>query len=167
MDPIWAKCLKSGQNFSRSGQKKIIHLHLKIRGKHTVDCSSCQAALLRSNSWGYWPGRLSNSLRSACSERTLAEVRPLHHQIRISLDSALLKRPLLKQFWRTRSSEVQCGFINQIGSHLNSWGNPAAKAPDGVSKRAVQNSNAVIMCNKSFLLSQTLSEGLRLRCLLP
>ena len=25
MDPIWAKCLKSGQNFSRSGQKKIIH----------------------------------------------------------------------------------------------------------------------------------------------
>ena len=26
MDPIWAKCLKSGQNFSRSGQKKFIHL---------------------------------------------------------------------------------------------------------------------------------------------
>ena len=25
MDPIWAKCLKSGQNFSRSGQKKFIH----------------------------------------------------------------------------------------------------------------------------------------------
>ena len=23
LDPIWAKCLKSGQNFSRSGQKKI------------------------------------------------------------------------------------------------------------------------------------------------
>ena len=26
MDPIWAKCLKSGQNFSRSGQKKFIHV---------------------------------------------------------------------------------------------------------------------------------------------
>ena len=26
MDPIWAKCLKSGQNFSRNGQKKSIHL---------------------------------------------------------------------------------------------------------------------------------------------
>ena len=25
MDPIWAKCLKTGQNFSRSGQKKFIH----------------------------------------------------------------------------------------------------------------------------------------------
>ena len=25
MDPNWAKCLKSGQNISRSGQKKIIH----------------------------------------------------------------------------------------------------------------------------------------------
>ena len=24
-DPNWAKCLKSGQNFSRSGQKKFIH----------------------------------------------------------------------------------------------------------------------------------------------
>ena len=26
MDPTWAKCLKSGQNFSRSGQKKFIHV---------------------------------------------------------------------------------------------------------------------------------------------
>ena len=25
LDPNWAKCLKSGQNFSRSGQKKFIH----------------------------------------------------------------------------------------------------------------------------------------------
>ena len=25
-DPIWAKCSKSGQNFSRIGQKKIIHI---------------------------------------------------------------------------------------------------------------------------------------------
>ena len=26
LDPIWAKCLKSGQNFFRSGQKKFIHV---------------------------------------------------------------------------------------------------------------------------------------------
>ena len=30
-DPIWAKCLKSGQNFSRSGQKKIIHILLRAQ----------------------------------------------------------------------------------------------------------------------------------------
>ena len=33
MDPIWAKCLKSGQNFSRSGQKKIIHQDSKTAGR--------------------------------------------------------------------------------------------------------------------------------------
>ena len=28
MDPNWAKCLNSGQDFSRSGQKKIIHFDM-------------------------------------------------------------------------------------------------------------------------------------------
>ena len=32
MDPIWAKCLKSGQNCSRSGQKNIIHSNLCLAG---------------------------------------------------------------------------------------------------------------------------------------
>ena len=31
MDPIWAKCLKGGQNFSRSGQKKIIHYNVIMK----------------------------------------------------------------------------------------------------------------------------------------
>ena len=30
LDPYWAKCLKSGQNFSRSGQKQIIH-HMQLK----------------------------------------------------------------------------------------------------------------------------------------
>ena len=33
MEPNWAKCLKSGQNFSRSGQKKIIHQDSKTAGR--------------------------------------------------------------------------------------------------------------------------------------
>ena len=30
MDPKWAKCLKSGQNLSRSGQKTFIHVKVVI-----------------------------------------------------------------------------------------------------------------------------------------
>ena len=30
MDPIWAKCLKSGQNCSRSGQFFFIHFRLRV-----------------------------------------------------------------------------------------------------------------------------------------
>ena len=40
MDPIWAKCLKSGQNFSRSGQKKFIH---KLKVIQRVSDSRCTA----------------------------------------------------------------------------------------------------------------------------
>ena len=30
LDPIWANCLKSGQTFSRRGQKKFIHIVLNV-----------------------------------------------------------------------------------------------------------------------------------------
>ena len=41
MDPIWAKCLKSGQNFSRSGQKNLFIGPASLRANELV--SLCDA----------------------------------------------------------------------------------------------------------------------------
>ena len=43
LDPNWAKCLKSGQNFSRSGQKKFIHR------THVLTSQDLSALLTRSD----------------------------------------------------------------------------------------------------------------------
>ena len=40
LDPKWAKCLKSGQNFSRNGQKKNIHLQIVDASSHHCILSS-------------------------------------------------------------------------------------------------------------------------------
>ena len=61
MDPIWAKCLKSGQNFSRSGQKKFIHAQEPKSRRHSLShsqpfTSPCSKEVSLTNSFSLsWP----------------------------------------------------------------------------------------------------------------
>ena len=67
MDPIWAKCLKSGQNVSRSGQIFFIHNHILRPQPVVFVCDSHTD----SNKNFFLPTKLLNLKKSPCTLASL------------------------------------------------------------------------------------------------